>query len=243
MFGCFFHNSDEERDEEEESKLDFYHLVQNTVLNLSSIDLTDDQVAELASAMVGPRAIVKELWLGYNQITATGAKVLAGSIRQLRMLCLSGNSIGDEGAKAIAQGLGPEIETLRLSNNQIGPSGTKALAEALPGKCHLESLYLSHNPLQDDGARAISTSLPEVTCMQLLAIESISITNYGADALLIGLRKSTSIAQVRLDHNNINMQYHWSIEALINDRELPIANTKYYRKERNGTVSVMKNRR
>jgi Ran GTPase-activating protein (RanGAP) involved in mRNA processing and transport len=48
-------------------------------------------------------------------------------------LDLSYNSIGDDGAKALAEALktNSTLTTLDLQNNSIGPDGAKALAEAL----------------------------------------------------------------------------------------------------------------
>ena len=51
----------------------------------------------------------------------------------LNNLDLTGNDIGDDGAKAIAEALkvNPVLTTLDLHNNLIGAEGAKAIAEAL----------------------------------------------------------------------------------------------------------------
>jgi len=59
-------------------------------------------------------------------------------------LALGGNSIGDEGAKAIAEALkvNAVVTTLALGNNNIGNDGAKAIAEALKVNVVLTKLVL-----------------------------------------------------------------------------------------------------
>ena len=72
-------------------------------------------------------------------------------------LYLNRNSIGDDGAKAIAEALkvNPVLTTLLLWSNNIGDDGAKAIAEALKVNPVLTNLELGDNSIGDIGAKAI----------------------------------------------------------------------------------------
>ena len=72
---------------------------------------------------------------------------------------LHDNKIGDEGAKAVAQGLHEGLSSLDLSGNKIGDDGAKAIAHKLPAK--LLSLRLSGNSIHYEGGKAIACCLPK----------------------------------------------------------------------------------
>ena len=67
-------------------------------------------------------------------------------------LWLSGCSISDVGAKALASGLGNNrcLQILNLSLNNIGDSGTKALASALENNRFLTVLHLEDKVIRDN---------------------------------------------------------------------------------------------
>jgi hypothetical protein len=86
---------------------------------------------------------VEQLFLTGNQIGAEGAKALAESTHRgsLRVLSLDGQALGDEGAKALAGFDG--LESLSLNNAQITGVG----ASALLSQVEAETLLLRENPL------------------------------------------------------------------------------------------------
>ncbi|KAF9904158.1 hypothetical protein EC991_002993 [Linnemannia zychae] len=73
--------------------------------------------------------------LSYNSIGPNGAQALAEALKinTLTTLDLQSNSIGDNGTQALAEALKTNntLTTLDLYNNEIGPYGAQALAEAL----------------------------------------------------------------------------------------------------------------
>jgi len=95
-----------------------------------------------------------------NSIGDEGAKAIAQSesMRSLIKLDLSCNSIGDEGAKAIARSESMRSLTeLYLWNNSIGDEGAKAIAQSESMRS-LTELDLSCNSIGDEGAKAIAQS-------------------------------------------------------------------------------------
>jgi len=76
-------------------------------------------------------------------------------------MVLSDNSIGDEGAKAMAQQLHhcPQLQHLDLSCNKIADEGAKNLAEQLHQCPQLTEMVLSNNSIGDEGGKAIAQQL------------------------------------------------------------------------------------
>ena len=70
-------------------------------------------------------------------------------------LVLSGNQIGDEGAKALAKAVGVSgsLVTLVLYSNQIGDEGAKALAAGVASSGSLAELQRKRCSVVMDGPR------------------------------------------------------------------------------------------
>eukprot|EP00900_Chrysochromulina_parva_P007052 jgi/Chrpa1/16348/Chrysochromulina_OHIO_Genome00021880-RA len=109
-------------------------------------------------------AVVTTLDLGYNSIGVEGAKAIAEALKVnavLTELHLSNNNIGVDGAKAIAEALkvNAVVTTLDLENNNIGPEGAIAIAEALKVNAVVTTLGLNSNDIGPVGAIAITEAL------------------------------------------------------------------------------------
>jgi len=88
----------------------------------------------------------------------------------VRVLDLSGNHLGDDGAAALVDALSaappPSLTTLNLSANDLTPAGAAAVAQGciLRGRSvvpSLRTLILSHNGLGDAGCGAVVKSIVE----------------------------------------------------------------------------------
>jgi hypothetical protein len=86
---------------------------------------------------------------GDGEAEAVAAVLAAGAAPKLRELHLVDNSIGAEGARALAGALpgATFLKKLDFRSNSIGSDGARALAEALPGPMALEGLYLGGNSI------------------------------------------------------------------------------------------------
>ena len=106
-------------------------------------------------------------------IRRLGAQHLAQALcvnTSVKTLNLSFNSLGDEGAKALAEMLGGNgaessetvnttLEHIDLSDCSIGPIGAQHLAKALCVNTSVKTLNLRRNPLGDKGAKALAEML------------------------------------------------------------------------------------
>ncbi|KAL0240076.1 hypothetical protein GEMRC1_010183 [Eukaryota sp. GEM-RC1] len=74
---------------------------------------------------------------------------------------LDSNSIGNEGAIAIAEALkvNSSLSTINLYSNSIGNEGAIAIAEALKVNSSLSTINLNNNSIGNEGAIAIAEAL------------------------------------------------------------------------------------
>ncbi|GBG24618.1 Leucine-rich repeat serine/threonine-protein kinase 2 [Hondaea fermentalgiana] len=84
----------------------------------------------------------------------------------------SESTIGDDGAKALADALAKNssLQTLWLKDNEIGDDGAKALGDALPKNSSLQTLCLFKNNIGDAGAEALATALESNEILQGLGL-------------------------------------------------------------------------
>jgi hypothetical protein len=154
-------------------------LRQLTSLRLFNCRLGGDDCKALAnSPHLGN---LRHLDLDYNDVGAAGAEALACS-RGLSLLSLdvSRNSLGDEGARALASGL-RGLKALDASLNGLGAEGARALAES-PLLADLVTLNLALNQISDAGAAALAGSAGAAT-LRHLALYNNPIGEDGARAL------------------------------------------------------------
>lgn len=103
---------------------------------------------------------LRHLDLSGCEIGEAAAVHLVALLRAPEVLLLSGNALGDAGARALAsRGEWTGLHTLDLSTDAIGPDGAAVLA----GAAHLASLEtfkIRGNPLDERGWRAMVESQP-----------------------------------------------------------------------------------
>ena len=141
----------------------------------------------------------------------------------VKTLKLKVNPLGDEGAKALAEMLGPgngaessgtvnaTLEHVDLSScGDIGPVGAQHLAQALCVNTSVKTLDLGHNPLGDEGAKALAEMLggngaessgTVNTTLEHVDLSSCSIGPVGAQHLAQALCVNTSVKTLKLSHN------------------------------------------
>ena len=137
-----------------------------------------------------------------------GAKALAEGLQycnSLQILALGWNSIGADGAKALAEGLQhcSSLQRLELRGNSIGEDGANALAEGLQHCNSLQTLDLANNSIGADGAKALAESLQHCSSLQRLGLGGNSIGEDGAKALAEGLQYCNSLQILTLGGNSI----------------------------------------
>ncbi|WP_342271230.1 hypothetical protein [Candidatus Tisiphia endosymbiont of Parasteatoda lunata] len=116
---------------------------------------------------------------------------------------LSGNNLGDTGAKAVAGIIqnNTKLKILKLSNNQIGGEGMGALSSAFDHNKTVTDLDLSNNYLGDEGAKEVATLLTNNSTITDINLDHNEIGTNGLIHLPFSLlnRNTTNISLAAAD--------------------------------------------
>lgn len=149
----------------------------------------DDETFPLGTLRTGGRVDLCKQGLGPAGATRLLPAALASP--HAEHLLLGTNSIGDEGAQALARALaerpGHGLHTLYLGCNRIGPDGTAALADALTGDTSVRALWLKRNPLTASGTETLAGLLRRNTTLRTLDLVNTGIGADGVRLLLDAL--------------------------------------------------------
>eukprot|EP00900_Chrysochromulina_parva_P004741 jgi/Chrpa1/14268/Chrysochromulina_OHIO_Genome00023807-RA len=153
-------------------------------------------------------AVLTSVDLRFNSIGDDGAKAIAEALKVnavMTTLSLGRNNIGDEGAIAIAEALKVTavLTELNLELNDIRDEGAKAIAEALKVNAVLTTLHLDGNRIGAEGAKAIAEALKVNAVLTQLELGSNSISDEGAKAIAEALKVNAVVTNLGLYNNNI----------------------------------------
>lgn len=150
---------------------------------------------------------LQELNFNFCNVDNVGAKALADGLNHsltsnLLRVDLSWNSIGNEGATALAKNLAqcPLLKKLDLSENVISDNGISCLAKHMS----LAIVYIYGNTIGVVGAKAIADNLKQGYRLETLDLSNCHISGEGATALAEGLQCCHSLATLDLHDNSID---------------------------------------
>ena len=177
-----------------------------TVLNLNDNNMTGEAAEDLAS-VIKCNSNLEWLYLGYNNLKASGVLILRALQKntKLKVLNLNNNGMTGKVAEDIAGVIknNSNLEELYLSNNNFNTSGVLIL-QALKSITHLRILALSNNLLHD--------SVTELTATELLSNNPLITELFlGGNMLqnqIIDITRSSNslkdLQVMELSHNNVN---------------------------------------
>ena len=148
--------------------------------------------------------------VGDAEAGGIGALLIFGTA--LTQLDLHHNSIGDEGAIAIASALSRNrtVSSLLLGSsyggNMIGPTGATALARALHSNSTLTQLHLNYNEVGAAGATAFARALEANMTLTELNLCGNDIETEGAIALADALLRNSTLAVLEVNENEIDQE-------------------------------------
>ncbi|CAL8251552.1 unnamed protein product [Arctogadus glacialis] len=153
---------------------------QLSVLDLMFNKLGDQGLVQLCQALENPFCKLQELKLRSCQVTAQSMEALSTALccgqSQLRILDLTGNTIGDIGAEHLCQALQHphcNLQRLTLFDTELTGRCCPRLAQALRSDhCSLVELDLSVNELGPEGALQLCKALRKPGC----PLEKLSLT-------------------------------------------------------------------
>src|SRR5262249_30989884 len=134
-------------------------LVPGAFPRLRSLTLYDNPLEVQGIAVLARHSVVAQL--GSLDLSACGMQpdglrhLLGASLERLVMLRLNANSLGDEGARLLAQAPAlVGLRTLELRGNGITDAGAQALGKS-PYLHHLMRLDLGENALGDEAGQRL----------------------------------------------------------------------------------------
>ncbi|MFJ8648620.1 gala protein [Streptomyces sp. NPDC093546] len=146
---------------------------------------------------------------------------VAASSPHAAHVLLGTNSIGDTGARSVADALaaGPHgLHTLYLGCNRIGPEGAAALAGRLAADTTVRALWLKRNPVGDDGVQALAAMLRRNTALRTLDLVNTGLTTDGLRALLDALTgRPGPVERLFLGGNGLTADAAPLLAALLRD--------------------------
>ena len=169
------------------------------ILALTNLNMSNNSCAALSG--VFPRmATLLELSLHRNSIDDDSARALAQGVsecKRLQSLTLSHNRISDNGLDALIEGLPASVDTLNLQWNEV------TLARQLP-LLRFKKLDLRGNSLSLDGPRVVAASLANPECrLEELNLNYTNIRDEGATVLASSLRSNKRLIRMPLTESNI----------------------------------------
>jgi small GTP-binding protein len=173
---------------------------------------TDEPLTTVELAGLCQITSLRRLALPGHSVGEAGARAIAENLPQLYTLYLGANSVGEAGARAIAENL-RQLHTLNLGANNVGDAGACAIAEKLS---RLHTLHFSRNKVGDVGARVIAENLSQLHTLNLW---DNSVGEAGAQAIAQNL---PLLHILYLSHNNVGKAGAQAIA-----QNLPLLHTLY----------------
>lgn len=179
-------------------------------LQLASNRLSDVCVAALTKALQGLTGL-RSLALQENySIGGEGCRALCGllsAVSSLQVLNLAKNSVGVEGARALAAGLAlPTCPLLSLNLEwcKLRTEGGEQLLAALATNRSLVDLNLARNGLGDKGAKAVAVALERNAVLQSLDLRTNAIGLVGFRLINSALReRNATLRLLRMGGNEL----------------------------------------
>ena len=168
-------------------------------LGLSHNSLRDTGVARLHTTVI--RNGIQELYIVNNQLTVQGSKSIVPMMYTLEQLDVSYNSIGDDGAKALSQGIlyTSVLKSLHINHCEISTVGTGEITHALTVNSSLGILWMNGNAIGHCGAADIAKMLCTNQSLKELSLtEDITINARVASIILASCSKNDTLQTMYL---------------------------------------------
>lgn len=178
-------------------------------LSLEENKLNDKAINYLSSALQSKDCSIVTLGLGYNSIGDNGAKVLANSLKnnfKLKTIGLYDNELGDIGVSAFGELFlsNNTIETINLSKNFFKYAGLKSLIKGLKFNTGLKVIGMEFCNIYDEGAYLIKELLIENSCLKGINLSNNYISDLGFISICEGLNINSQLTVLSLRRNNIS---------------------------------------
>ncbi|KAK2964118.1 putative leucine Rich Repeat family protein [Blattamonas nauphoetae] len=198
-------NDDEDTADEDVEKPGVCHLEE---LTLSSNNITEKGAKVLAVALMKNRFLTKlDLSHNkVGVLGAQAVAEMVASNRTLLRLVLVDCKLSPSGSSQIGRALGHNgnMEYIDLSGNGMGDEGARGFADGITSNPQLRvhTLILAGNGITDVGGVALGKALEGNKSVQRLGLSSNELENETVNTLIATLRTNTTLLTVELKYNN-----------------------------------------
>ncbi|KAG8126352.1 hypothetical protein E2320_021441 [Naja naja] len=176
----------------------FYNNISNIrSIRLAGNDFRDEAAPYFSESLIANYRVI-ELDLSYNEFAEKGGELFGQANGTLKILNLSWNGFGNEGAFALGEALkvNTMLAELDISNNHISNEGAIKLSKGLEMNGSLRILKMSQNLLTVEGASALLMSIRKNSKSRM---EEINISNVLVNESFIRLLDHVCEVQPELD--------------------------------------------
>jgi len=206
-------------EQEEVERMRRFVLNNNLGSKLFSLDLDNKWIGQHSESVKALSSVLQEnvdnvprcshlrsLNLSRNFLSDDHISILAPAISkcsELKIMDLSWNEIGNEGAIALSRSIPRSITELDISYNVIGQDGCNELFKLLEDPSHLRSLNLSGNFLSDDHISILAPAISKCSNLEIMDLSLNAIGNEGAIALSRSIPRS--LTELDMSYNVIGL--------------------------------------
>ena len=202
-------------------------------LDLQHCSIGDAGALALAGALLkgAVKGTLKSLNLSGNWIGDTGAKALSPIYRNLRVMCLKRNRIGNKGAAELAKAI-CDLSQIACNLSQFACNLSLAICDLSQIACNLSQIAiveLGGNKIGAEGAEALAKAIISTCCctsrLTILDLNQNLLCDEGAAHIAKALAVNKSITSLDLSINRIENKGAESLAlALTTNTQLKILN-------------------
>lgn len=177
-------------------------------LHLGDNLLGDAGLAALCAGLLRPSSQLRTLWLWDCSFGADGCRDLCRLLKvkdSLKEVSVSGNALGDQGARLLCEALlepGCGLQTLWVKSCDLTAACCPHFGSVLAQSTRLLELQLSSNPLGDAGVEGLCQGLGQPGCvLQALCLGDCEVGNAGCSRLASALLSTPSLRRLDLSNN------------------------------------------
>ncbi len=151
---------------------------------------------------------IRELSLSKNHLDSVCISRMGDALRRnsgLVKLDVRLNAIGDDGATAIANGIGVHttLRVLNVSSTEMTPNGCASLLSSLSKNDSLVELDLGFNDMDDTSCTVLAEALAANCPLRKLRLRSCAIREYGARSIFRALKKNAKLYFLDISGNPV----------------------------------------
>ena len=187
-------------------------------LDISSCRIQDFDGEWLAREVIIKNTVIHTLNMNSNNAESGGAGAIAEAMMQntscnIQIFTIDGNSIGNNGSKAIARAVGSRSSKLFkvvVSNNSFDKDSASEWGSAIRSSDTIKTLDFESNNFQSSGVRALSEGMVSNGSLNWIDLSNNGMGNDGAKAFarVLENKGNNALVTARMQNNSCTFRGH-----------------------------------